>query len=207
MGRVLGSEAGLVTDGVETDASGHPTVEVVPARRVALSSPLVAGLVAGVPTLVLYWRTLLPDVAFWDTAEFQAIGPVLGIAHPTGYPAYTLAAWLASVLLQPFGNEALRANLMSAILVAVAVGLVAGTVTRLTRHAIVGIATGIALALTTQAWAIGLRADPHALHLMLAALLLELLVTWQNRVHEGAPGAGDRWLIAAAAIFGVSLAN
>ena len=43
------------------------------------------------------------------SAEFQAIGPVLGIAHPTGYPAYTLLAWLASVVLQPFGNEALRA--------------------------------------------------------------------------------------------------
>ena len=59
-------------------------------------------------------RTLQPDVGFWDTAEFQAIGPVLGIAHPTGYPAYTLLAWLASVVLQPFGNEALRANLLSA---------------------------------------------------------------------------------------------
>jgi hypothetical protein len=207
-----------VTDSVETDASelvatqlpaaaDVASAEVTPARRVALASSLLAGLIAGVPTLVLYWRTLLPDVAFWDTAEFQAIGPVLGIAHPTGYPAYTLAAWIASVVLQPFGNEALRANLMSAIFVAVGVALVAGTVTRLTGRVVVGAATGIALAVTAQAWSIGLRADPHALHLMLAALLLALLVTWHNRVQEAAPGSSDKWLIAAAATFGVSLAN
>ena len=46
----------------------------------------------------LYTRTLLPDVGTWDTAEFQAIGPVLGIAHPTGYPTYTMLAWLAWTL-------------------------------------------------------------------------------------------------------------
>ena len=206
-----------MTDSVDIDASEFPPAQVpasdlaaseaAPASRVALKACVIAGVIAGVPALVLYWRTLLPDVAFWDTAEFQAIGPVLGIAHPTGYPAYTLAAWVASVLLQPFGNEALRANLMSAIFVALAVGLVAGTVTRLTRHLVVGVAAGLALAVTTQAWAIGLRADPHALHLLFAALLLALLVTWQDRVREGEPGAGDRWLIAAAATFGLSLGN
>ena len=41
----------------------------------------------------------------------------------------------------------------------------------------------------------------------LAALLLALLVTWHNRVREDAPGSSDKWLIAAAATFGVSLAN
>ena len=68
--------------------------------------------------LALYMATLLPDVGVWDTAEFQTLGPVLGIAHPTGYPTYTLLLWLASVVLQPFGNEAYRADLLSATLVA-----------------------------------------------------------------------------------------
>ena len=56
-------------------------------------------------------RTLMPDVNFWDTAEFQALGPVLGIAHPTGYPSYTLLLWVASVVLQPFGDAAFRADM------------------------------------------------------------------------------------------------
>jgi hypothetical protein len=147
----------------------------------------------------------MPDVGFWDTAEFQAIGPVLGIAHPTGYPAYTMLAWVASVVLQPFGNEALRANLLSAIFTAAAIGLTATLVTRLTGRFVAGLAIGLALAVSGEVWAIGLRADPHALHLLLATVLLSLLVVWQDRIRAGL--AADRWLLAAAVAFGISLAN
>ncbi|MBA3797133.1 MAG: DUF2723 domain-containing protein, partial [Chloroflexi bacterium] len=80
---------------------------------------------AALTSLAVYVPTLMPDIGFWDTAEFQAIGPVLGIAHPTGYPSYTLLAWLASVLLQPLGTEAFRANLLNALLMASAAGLLA----------------------------------------------------------------------------------
>lgn len=171
----------------------------------AAARPLSAAVLVAVPALALYWRTLMPDVGFWDTAEFQAIGPVLGIAHPTGYPAYTLLAWLASLIFQPFGNEALRANLLSAVFVAAAVGVIAATVTSVTGRLTVGVATGIALAVSAETWAIGLRADPHALHLLLAAVVLHLLVRWQDKLRAGLPA--DRWLFAAAVVFGVSLGN
>lgn len=189
----------MVTGRVRSGAATPSVLERAAGR------PLVAGLLVGILALLLYWRTLMPDVGFWDTAEFQAIGPVLGIAHPTGYPTYTLLAWLASVVFQPFGNEALRANLLSALAVALAVGLVAATVTRLTGRLVPGIATGVALEVCIETWAIGLRADPHALHLLLAAGLLHLLVVWQDRVKARLPA--DRWLIGAAIVFGVSLGN
>ena len=92
----------------------------------------------------------MPDVDYWDTAEFQALGPVLGIAHPTGYPAYTLLLWLASVVLQPFGNPAFRADMLSALLVAAACGVVGATVAYLTRRLVVGVGVGIAFAVATQ---------------------------------------------------------
>ena len=208
MGRVLGHSAALVDQetGAETDEQAQPVS--VPRRALVVAArhrELIAALVVALPALALYARTLQRDVGFWDTAEFQAIGPVLGIAHPTGYPAYTLLAWLASVVLQPLGNEALRANLLSALLVAVAVGVVAATVTRLTGRFAVGVATGAALAVTSETWSIALRADPHALHLTLAAVLLLLLVVWADRVEAGVPS--DRVLFAAAVVFGVSLAN
>lgn len=157
------------------------------------------------PALIFYSRTLMPDVGFWDTAEFQAIGPVLGIAHPTGYPSYTLLAWLASVVLQPFGNEALRANLLSALLVAGGSGVVAAAVTHVTGRMVAGIGAGIVLALCVEAWSIALHADAHALHLFLVGAILLLLVVWGERVRSGRPA--DRWLVAAAALFGVSLGN
>ena len=166
---------------------------------------LLAAVLVAVPALLLYMRTLMPDVGYWDTAEFQAVGPVLGIAHPTGYPAYTLLAWLASVILQPFGNEAFRANMLSALLVAAACGIVAATVAYMTRRLVAGVGAGVILAVSAQIWAIGLHADPHAFHLFLASLLLLLLVLWGDRQRAGEKA--DRLLVAAAALFGVSLAN
>ena len=100
----------------------------------ASALPVAAAGAVFVAAVVLYVRTLLPDVGTWDTAEFQAIGPVLGIAHPTGYPTYTLLAWLASVVLQPFGNEAYRADLLSALLVAGAAALLSVRVVQATRR-------------------------------------------------------------------------
>lgn len=166
---------------------------------------LLAGLLVFFAALALYARTLLPDIGLWDTAEFQTLGPVLGIAHPTGYPTYTLLAWLASVVLAPFGEPALRANLLSAILAAGGAGLTAVIVGTLSRRPLVGFAAGIALALSGAVWAIGLRADAHALHLALVALLLLLLLSWAERQRRG--WGGERWLLAAAVVFGVSLGN
>ncbi|MDQ3937488.1 MAG: DUF2723 domain-containing protein, partial [Chloroflexota bacterium] len=99
------------------------------------AAPLLAVLLVFFGALTLYARTLLPDVGTWDTAEFQTVGTVLGIAHPTGYPSYTLLAWLASVVLQPFGDPALRANLLSAVLTAGGAALAASSVILLTRRA------------------------------------------------------------------------
>ena len=188
---------------------GSPrTPRVDPGQRQLLSWPAQAALVAGfvaIPALLVYMRTLMPDVGFWDTAEFQAIGPVLGIAHPTGYPTYTLLAWLASVVLQPLGNEAVRANLLSAIFVALACAVVAITVAYLTRRLVVAVGVGIGFAVATEVWKVGLHADPHALHVLLAALILLLLAVWSDRLRRGLDA--DRWLIAAAGTFGISLAN
>jgi hypothetical protein len=167
---------------------------------------LLTAVLVFAPALILFMRTLLPDVDYWDTGEFQALGPVLGIAHPTGYPAYTLLLWLASVVLQPFGDAALRANMLNALLVAGACAIVGVTVACLTRRLVVGVGIGIAFAVSTRVWKIGLHADPHALHLFLAALLLLLLVVWADRQRAAHPHT-DRLIIGAAALFGVSLAN
>lgn len=161
---------------------------------------------AALISLALYVPTLMPDIGFWDTAEFQAIGPVLGIAHPTGYPSYTLLAWLASVVLQPLGTEAFRANLLNALLMASAAGLLALAVTLLTRRRSLGLLAGLLLGLAPTVWGNAVRADAHALHLALVALLLVTLLVWAERQRAGEEGAG-RWLMASAVVYGVALGN
>src|SRR3954468_15486541 len=71
--------------------------------------------------LALYAATLLPGIGSGDTAEFQRVAPSLGVAHPTGYPLYTMLGWLWSQL--PLGGTpAWRMNLFSAATAALAVG-------------------------------------------------------------------------------------
>ena len=80
------------------------------------------------------------------------------------------------------------------------------TVAYLTKRLVVGIGVGIAFAISSRVWMIGLHADPHAFHLFLISLLLLLLVVWADR-HKAGAATQDRLLIGAAALFGVSIAN
>ena len=175
------------------------------ADRTARAAPLVAApVVVAAVALVLARRVLLPGLGFWDTAEFQIVGPLLGTAHPTGYPAYVILGWLAGVVFQPFGDPAFRMNLLSAVLVAAAAGLIVVLVRLLTGRTALGVAAGIGFAAAPIAWRLGERADPHALHVALVALLLVFLVAWER---EDRDSGGDRWLRAASIVYGVSLAN
>jgi Protein of unknown function (DUF2723) len=178
-------------------------IDPIDPRRLA---PALAVGVVAFAAFVAARSALLPGVAFWDTGEFQTVGPLLGTAHPTGFPTYVLLGWLASVVLQPFGDAAFRMNLLSAICVAVAAGVTVDLVRSLTGSIALGVAAGIGLALTPIVWAIGTRADPHALHLALFAILLRVLVGWEERVRDGRPSA-DRWLVAATVVVGLAMGN
>jgi hypothetical protein len=183
--------------------------------RTRLAAALLVALVA----LGAASMALLPGVAFWDTGELQAVGPLMGTAHPTGFPTYVLLGWLASVVLQPFGEPAFRMNLLSALCLAVAAGVTVDLVRALTGWLVIGVAAGIAMALTPIAWAIGTHAETHSLHLALVAILLWLLVAWDARVRGAGPresrgeepaariDRGDRFLIAAAVVFGLAVGN
>ena len=82
----------------------------------------------GVAALVATRIAMLPGVGFWDTAELQTVAPLLGTAHPTGYPTYVLLGWLANLVLAPFGEPALRMNIFSGLCVAVAAAVTADLV-------------------------------------------------------------------------------
>ena len=182
---------------------GTLTTDIVSA--LGLAGPPVVAVVA----LALGSATLMPGVGYWDTAEFQAVPPLLGTLHPTGFPAYTILGWLGSVLLQPLGEPAYRMNLLSAIYVAAAAGTATVLVRQLTGRPALSIAAGLLLFLTPIAWRIATHADAHALHLLLLGVVFALLLAWESRVRDEdgpRPGA-DRWLIGAAAAYGLAVAD
>lgn len=161
---------------------------------------------AALVAFVAAYIALLPGAAFWDTGELQAVGPLLGTAHPTGFPTYVILGWLASIVLQPLGDPAFRMNLLSAVFLGIAAGITVDLVRALTGSAAVALVAGIGLALTPIAWDIGTHADVHALHLVFVALLLRLLVAWEDAIAFERPSA-DRLLIACAAVFGLAMGN
>ena len=185
-------------------------------RQTAVSSAAVGAVGVGLIALALCLWRVMPGFGFWDTAEFQTVLPVMGTAHPTGYPTYVLIGWLASVLLTPLGEPAFRVNVLSAILVAIGAGVTVDLARRLTGSLVLGIATGLGVALTPIVWAIGTHADPHALHFTLVAIIVWLLVRWEHARRGSPTDAGarpeprdraDRWLIAAAVVTGISTGN
>jgi hypothetical protein len=174
----------------------HVTREHVTRVLVVWVPPLLVGVVAFIAARL----ALMPGLGFWDTAELQAVAPVLGTAHPTGFPTYVLLGWLASLVLTPFGEPALRMNLFAALSVAVAAAVTVDLVRALTRSLPLGILAGLGLAFTALVWSIGTHAEAHALHLALVAILFRLLIAWED-------GGRDRSLIAAAVVFGLAVGN
>src|SRR5438105_237041 len=81
----------------------------------------VAGLGVSLLALVVYVLTLSPTVNFIDSGELITVGAHAGIAHPPGYPLYTLLTIVGAAL--PFSDPAIGVNLVSAAAGALAVGL------------------------------------------------------------------------------------
>ena len=71
-----------------------------------------------------YALTCSPSVNGGDSGELMNAIATLGIAHPPGYPLYTMLAHLFAKLL-PFGGLAFRINLFSGLCNAAAAALLA----------------------------------------------------------------------------------
>lgn len=182
-----------------------------PILPLGLSGPRIAALAAPVAVAVLVvanaWGGLMPGVGFWDTGEFQTVLPIMGTAHPTGYPTYVLLGFVGNILLTPIGEPAFRVTVLSLLAVAAAAGTTVVLIRRLTGSTIVGIAVGIGLATTPVVWLNATRADPHPIHLAFVALLLLVLVRWEQGRGELDRVPADRRLVLAAVVFGLSAGN
>ena len=162
---------------------GHPESESIRLSLPTDAPPsllarVMPAIVAGV-ALVVYARTLMPGVAFGDWGEMQTVPHVLGVAHPTGYPTYIVLAWLAE--LMPIGTVALRANFLSAVLVAAALGAVTLISIRLGVRPIIAGAGALALGAVGTVWAAATIAEVNSLHLLFGALILHRALVWEDR--------------------------
>ena len=73
-------------------------------------------------TFLIYLITLAPTVIEIDSGELAAVQATLGIAHPTGYPLFTMLGYLFVNLPLPFSKIYL-ANLLAAIYCSAGAGI------------------------------------------------------------------------------------
>ena len=138
------------------------------------------GWLMGLAALLLYAATAAPGIVelFDDSLEFQLVAPTFAIAHPTGYPLYTLLGGLYSRVIFPFGNWAWRMNLFSALAGGATVGLLYLLAKRLSGGQWwSGLAAALAFALGPLWWSQTTVAEVYALHNLFVVALLYTAVS------------------------------
>ncbi|HCA81138.1 MAG TPA: hypothetical protein DEP53_15515, partial [Bacteroidetes bacterium] len=182
-------------------------------RSNAFRDWLMTGLVMAI-AFGVYLMTMCRSVSFIDAGELAAVACVMGIAHPTGYPLFTLTAHLAH-WFSFGGNQIVVLNGFSALVVALGVGvfsrvtLVLGKLAKVRDRFLSRSASGLAslvLAFSTTVWAQSAAIEVYGLHILLTLLtILQLLKSYE--ADPGGDGEIPRSLLAAAFLLGLSFAN
>lgn len=177
---------------------------------------------AGIVALAVYLYTMTPGVTFIDSGELATVATTLGIAHPTGYPLFTLLGWLFSKF--PVAAEPIvRLNVMAALFCAVGVFLfvrvmdfILQTMSRRRDKAGEGkgegllrlsaaAGAGLLLAFSETFWSQALAIEVYSLHL---ALVMAVLLSFvRASFPEREEGHAEHWWLLFAFLLGLSFAN
>ncbi len=172
--------------------------------------PWIVPLSLAALALLAYLLTLQRTVGRADTFEFQVTAPVLGVAHPTGYPLYILIGKAFSLL--PLGKVATRVNLTSTVAAVIAVALLYLVLSRVLRvRPLIAAWAALAFGLSPTFWSQAVTAEVYALHDALTAASLGLALWLIGRRAGEELSAGwltpPRAVIAVGALTGLSLAH
>ncbi len=184
---------------------GHSQAPVFNDRRSTLpaATKIWIGIsLTAVFSFLLYFFTLSPDILPADNGEFQWVAAQLGLAHPPGFPLYTLLAHLFTQL--PIEQSpTYLVNLFSAVTSSATLVLVYLIVCQLTQRHLAAITAVIALATSTTFWAQATMANIRSLTAFFAALAILAVVKFhaENRDRRLVLSdaevleIGDRWLL------------
>ena len=140
----------------------------------------------------VYFWTAAPNVTLLDSGEFLVAAQHLGVPHPTGYPLWTLLAWIFQLL--PLGNAAWEINLFSGVCGAAATGLAASLFSSSTRwmlgeritrwrglNFMASVSVALLFAFSASMWSQAVIAEVYTLHALLIGMFLASLYAWLRR--------------------------
>ena len=118
-----------------------------------------------------YAFSLDRDVGFWDTGELQTVPYILGLMHPTGFPAEILGGW-AFTHVFALGEPALRMNVFCMLCVVFAAACNCALAQLWRVPALVAAGAALCFAFTPVVWAHATHADVTDPALALCAAVL-----------------------------------
>ncbi len=142
-------------------------------------------------SFVIYFLTLAPGVTFTDSGELAAVCSTLGIAHPTGYPLFTIIGYLWHLL--PLSSSVIyELNIFAAFLAALSSAALANAMLSLLliisrkdtanfkikhtggiKHLIlIPLLTSLTYSFASTVWAQGTSLEVYPLHLLIMNLAL-----------------------------------
>lgn len=167
-----------------------------PIEPIRDGAALVASILA---PFVLYVLTMPRTVVLEDDGLFLMAGAHLGVAHPPGYPLFTLIVYLFTQL--PFGSVAFLGHLSSAILGALACGCVYICGRLIGASPIPALTASLLFAASEHLWSQAIVTEVYTLNALFFFGIYALLLYGVRHPHRT-----GIW-IAAAAAYGLSLAN
>lgn len=173
----------------------------------------ILGLAIFLLSFGIYLRTLCPTVSELDSGELITVCYTLGIAHPAGYPLYTLLGKLFTML--PIRTVAFRMNMMSAFFASLTAVLVYFVVLRLYELGdtgrqgklwdmskyVVSASIGLLFALSRAFWSYAVITEVYTMKAFFIVLLIFILLTWR-----ASTSSRKHWFLwIGAFIYGLSL--
>lgn len=169
---------------------------------------------------ILYVVTLAPSVTFIDSGELAAVATKLGVAHPTGYPLFTVIGNVFTKL--PVGDPVYRLNLMCAFLSSFAIMLFFNMLLSLTVKIAdglkesklsetillnVSLAASLVLAYSRTFWDTANAIEVYSLHTVLLIANLFLILKASGEIDRNSELTHDRFWLVFAFVLGLSFTN
>jgi hypothetical protein len=151
--------------------------------------------------LGLYVSTAARTVQGGDSGEFALIGVLGGVAHPPGYPLYSLLARLGAAM--PTGPLFFRVALVSAISGSAAVVVIQRAALIASGSLYGSVAAALVFAVSPVLWLLSGVPEVFSLHVLLSALVVLLALT----IGRSAGVTRGRELVGLGLAFGLGLSN
>jgi len=131
----------------------------------------------------IYFKTLHPSLPGGDSGEIIVAAFDMGVAHPPGYPLFTLLAKLFMTVV-PLGSVAWRVNLLSAVSGALSSSFIFLAVYRMTSNPGAGVLSAGMFAFSRLTWTWSVSAEVFALNNLLISALIFTAVTFDLDTHK-----------------------